>query len=153
MRIPLTQNKFAIVGPRDYAFLMQWKWSYGNSYAVRTNANNKRIYMHRIILERTGFKNFANSDHINRNRLDNRRCNLRPATDRQSQCNRGKQKNNSSGYIGVSWEKQKRKWEANIKVNRKKIFLGYYNDPKKAAKAHNLAACKYHGQFAVLNEV
>ena len=46
--------------------------------------------MHRVILERMGFKNFARSDHINRNRLDNRRCNLRPETNHQNGCNRNK---------------------------------------------------------------
>jgi len=148
MKIPLTQGKFAIVGSKDYAFLMQWKWYYGNGYTVR---NSKQILMHRVILERMGFKNFVKSDHINRNTLDNRRCNLRPATNGQSQCNRGKRKDNTSGYIGVSWHQGK--WRADVRVNKKHIYLGRYNDPREAARAYNEAVLKYHGEFAVLNGV
>jgi hypothetical protein len=154
LEISLTQGKVAIVGPRDYTFLVQWKWCYHYGYAVRTNYTNgkqRTILMHRIILERMGYKNFTKSDHINRNTLDNRRYNLRPATDSQSAYNRNKQKSNASGYIGVYWHK--RRWHANIKVNRKSIFLEYYNDPKEAAKIYNEAALKYHGKFAVLNKV
>lgn len=154
MKIPLSQGKFTIVGPKDYTFLMRWKWCYakhhsGNGYAVRTDTNGKTILMHRVILERIGYKNFVNSDHTNRNKLDNRRCNLRPATSRQSVCNRRKQRNNTSGYIGVS--RNRSKWRARIRVNGKYIPLGNYNNSKEAAQAYNEAALKHHGEFAVLN--
>jgi len=160
LRIPLTRGKFAIVGPKDYAFLMQWKWCYlkhhsGGGYAVRTDYTNGKqtIRMHRVILERMGFKNFVKSDHINRNKLDNRRCNLRPATNSQSQCNQGKRKDNTSGYIGIGWHKQARKWHTRIMVNRKEMSLGLYDDLKEAARVYNEAALKYHGEFAVLNVI
>lgn len=148
-KIKLTQEKFAIVDDCDYDYLMQRKWYYRDGYAVR--GGKPVIYMHRVILERMGFKNFARSDHTNRNRLDNRRCNLRPATDSQSQCNRNKQKNNTSGYIGVYWCRGK--WVAQIKVNKKQIYLGRYDDKLEAAQVRNKVIKKYHGEFAVLNEV
>lgn len=107
--------------------------------------------MHRVILERMGFKDFAQSDHINQDKLDNRRYNLRPATFSQNGCNQGVQKNNTSGYKGVFWNQGK--WMTQIKVDGKVIYLGYYDDPKEAARAYNKAALKYHGEFAVLNEV
>jgi len=157
MLISLTHGKFTIVEPQDYAFLMQWKWFYHGSYAARTHhidrTNNKcrTIFMHRVILERMGHKNFTASDHKNRNKLDNRRYNLRPATDSQSQCNRNKQSNNTSGYTGVYWNRGK--WRADVRVNKKHIYLGRYNNPKEAAKAYNKAAIKYHGEFAVLNKI
>ncbi len=85
MLIVLTQGKYAIVGPQDYEYLMRWKWyyveDYKDGYAVRGNnncLNRKLIRMSRVILERMGYKDFAHSNHINRNTLDNRRCNLRP---------------------------------------------------------------------------
>ena len=109
--------------------------------------------MHRVILEQMGFKDFTKSDHINRDRLDNRRCNLRPATHSQSACNRGKPKNNTSGYHGVWWEKRREKWFVRISVKKKPIFLGYFDDLKEAARVYNEAVLKYHGEFAVLNEV
>lgn len=156
-KIPLTQGKFAIVDDCDYEYLMQWKWHYRNDdYAVRTDRTNgmqQTIRMHRIILERMGFKNFVRSDHINRDRLDNRRCNLRSATNRQSNCNRSRFRNNISGYIGVCWYKQYGNWHAQIGINGKQTHIGYYDNLKEAAKAYNKAALKYHGEFAVLNEV
>ena len=160
MLIPLTQSKFTPVGWKDYKYFTQWKWCFKRNrkgeggYAVRAvwiNGKCKTILMHRVILERIGYKNFAKSDHINGDKLDNRRCNLRPATNQQSGCNRSKQKNNTSGYIGVCWDKQRKKWMAQIKVNRKHIHLGRHDDIEDAARAYNKAAIKYHGKFARLN--
>jgi len=151
MRIRLTQGKFTIVGPRDYAFLNQWKWHYySGGYAVRT-INDRKTLMHRVILERMGYKNFTRSDHINRNKFDNRRCNLLPATNSQNGCNRNRQKNNTSGYTGVCWDRGK--WRADIGINGKQIFLGLYDDSKEAARVRDKVALEYHDQFAELNGV
>ena len=157
MKIKLTQGKYAIVGPLDYTYLMQWKWYYNKAhkggYAVRIDRTNSQrlIYMHRVILKRMGYEDFAASDHINRDKLDNRRCNLRPATDRQSACNRSKFKTNTSGYIGVYWHKSAQKWRALIQVNGKLKHLGLYDDLKEAVRVRDKATLKYHEKFAVLN--
>ena len=156
MKIPLTQEKFAVVGPKDYVYLMQWKWCYNQGYAVRrhcTNGKWRGMLMHRIILERMGYKDFSRSDHINRDPLDNRRCNLRPATSRQSCCNRSKFKSNSSGYIGVHWLPKTKNWCARIQTGRRRISLGSYKSKLKAAKVYDEAARKYHGEFATLNGI
>ena len=155
MTIPLTQGKFAIVDAEDCEFLMQWKWCYSQGYAVRNGPSPERglILMHRVILERVGLKDFAETDHINRDRADNRKCNLRAASRIQNGCNRNKQKNNSSGYTGICWCKRHKKWMAKIQVSGKVKFLGYFNNKKEAARVYNLAARMYHGDFSVLNKV
>jgi len=92
-------------------------------------------------------------DHINRKGLDNRKANLRPATATQNSCNRAKYKRPShcSEFKGVSCNKSKKPWKAQIRVNRKYIHLGSFCDEVSAAKAYDKAANKYHGQFAFLN--
>lgn len=152
MRIPLTQGKFAIVDKIDYEYLNQFKWCYNCGYAVRHSptAKGKRttILMHRVILERMRHKDFKDSDHINQNKLDNRRCNLRTATRSQNLCNKGKQSNNTSGFKGVCWVKRDKKWLAQIRINGKRKHLGYFDSKKQAARAYSKAAKKYHGEFA-----
>ena len=156
MTIPLTQGKVAIVDAEDYEYLNQWKWYYAQGYAVRTeciNGRQRQVLMHRVILERMGFKDFEDSDHINRNKIDNRRLNLRATTHQQNTCNRGKQTSNTSGYKGVYWSKQRKKWVARIYVDGKYVNLKGFINKKEAARVYNTAALMYHGEFAVLNEV
>jgi hypothetical protein len=125
--IPLTQGKFTIVDVVDYDFLMQWKWYCINvGYAARaTSRPRKVILMHRVI---NNTPNNLLTDHINGNKLDNRRCNLRNCTSTQNVKNRGKTKfNRTSNYKGVQWRTHANKWCATIMDNYKSLYLGYFN--------------------------
>jgi hypothetical protein len=92
-------------------------------------------------------------DHRNRNRngLDNRRSNLRLATQSQNKGNASLACNNASGYKGVCWNKASRKWVAQINKLGKRVGLGYFIDSWDAAQAYNTAALEIYGEFAVLN--
>jgi hypothetical protein len=92
-------------------------------------------------------------DHINGNTLDNRKENLRICTQNQNGKNRLLNKNNVSGYKGVTYKKANKLWCAQIVVNYHKMYLGLFTTAEAAALAYNEAAKKYHGEFAKLNEV
>lgn len=90
-------------------------------------------------------------DHINRDSLDNRKANLRPATRAQNVWNSTKRKGGTSRYKGVSFKKHNAKWIARIYTKGREIHLGCFENETDAAKAYDNAAKKYHGRFAALN--
>lgn len=115
-----------------------------DGYLVAGEINNgrKMILMHQLI---SGKKY---QDHINGNKMDDRKDNLRDATHSQNNMNKGIQKNNTSGTTGVVFDKRRNKWCAQIKINKKNIRLGYYIDKNNAIKARKEAEEKYFGEFA-----
>ena len=152
--IPLTQGKFALVDDEDFDRINQWKWCYRQGYAIRGVNLGKRkvktIQMHTLII---GTPKGMTTDHINGNKIDNRRSNLRICTQKQNTKNRQVSKKivKSSTYKGVSWHKQNKKWQANIKVNYHHIYLGTFKTENEAARAYDTAATKHFGEFARLN--
>jgi hypothetical protein len=88
-------------------------------------------------------------DHINGDTLDNRRANLRIATNSQNQANRIRLKSGtSSRYRGVTWNKASQKWQAGIKCNLKSTHLGLFESEEEAARAYDRAAREMFGSFA-----
>lgn len=87
-------------------------------------------------------------DHENLDPSDNRIWNLREATDSQNQANQIVDKTNTSGRKGVSWNREKRRWEVRIQVNKKQQFLGYFHDLDAAGRAYAQAAESFFGTFA-----
>ena len=152
-------RKYAIVDDSDYGWLNQLNWTYlkhpeGNESAFRKEwPSNKTIYMHRLIMNAP---EGLEVDHINRNRLDNRRCNLRLATRSQNAFNKGLQSNNTSGYRGVyyfPYGMRTRRWLAKIKVNGRYKNIGFYETPAEAAAAYKKEAVKIFGDFARSSEL
>jgi len=86
-------------------------------------------------------------DHENRIKDDDRWENLRPATRLENNRNQGIRKDNTSGHKGVYWHKQRKKWVAQIVVNRKKIHLGYFDNLEEAVQCRKKAELKYFGEF------
>lgn len=143
-------HKMIKLDKEDKWLLKKYIFFLDSSGYPTTHINHKQINIHNLILVK---KDGLMIDHINRNTLDNRKCNLRYATYSQNSINRKLQKNNTSGYRGVHWFKITKKWKAKITCNKKRIYLGYYKSKIEAAKAYNKAAKKYFGEFAVLNNV
>lgn len=149
--IPLTQGKVAIVDDEDYKWASKYKWYFNKGYAVRkirVSGVDKTVYLHREILHTP---DGVYSDHINTNKLDNRKTNLRLCTFAENLKNRGKYKDNKSGFKGVFWCSTKNKWRACIRSNFRFIHIGYFENKIDAALAYDEAASKYHGKFAKLN--
>lgn len=159
--IKLTKNKSAIVDDECYNELNKWRWHCdGRGYAARTEHNGydngkrvtQSIKMHRQIL-RASKGVFV--DHINGDKLDNRRSNLRFATTAQNNRNSKTPAHNSSGYKGVYEDKRnlKNKWQAYITVDNKKIHLGYFYTKEDAAKKYNDVAKELFGEYARVNNI
>lgn len=146
-------GRYAIVDDDVFDYLSQFMWSMDNyGYANRATKLEKNIWrprrMHHDIIPN---KKGQIVDHKNRNRLDNRRDNLRVCNSKESIRNRGLNKNNSTGYKGVYLNKKKNKYQAYITVDRVHIYLGAYDNPIDAAKAYDRSATDNFGEFAFLN--
>lgn len=154
--INISQNLVCQVDDDLFESLNQFKWfAYWNKdtqsyYAGRMtrDENGKRYFlsMHRQIL---GFeRGDPDVDHQNHDTLDNRKQNLRPATQGQNSGNRRKSKNNTSGFKGVSFKKSHKLWVASIRVNYKLRQIGYFRTPEEAHEAYCQEAIKEFGEFA-----
>ena len=144
---------YAIIDDEDFERINKYNWIISsNGYAVHYKSKNRKylgiIRMHRIILD-TPRDKFI--DHINGNKLDNRKQNLRFATNSQNQANAKIRSTNKSGFRGVSFHNWSGKWIVGIKVMGKSINLGYFSNPKEAAMAFDDAAKIYQGKFAKTN--
>lgn len=146
--IPLTQGKFALVDDEDYEYLMQWKWHFDGKYAMCNEyiSEKKRhtIYMHAVIMKTP---KGMETDHIDRNKLNNTRANLRVCTSSQNKMNQGQHSNNTSGHPGVSWDNPRSKWKAYIQVKGKCLQLGRFDNIQDAISARKQAVKKYYGEF------
>ena len=131
------KGKFATVDDDDYDEINKIKWfveHHGKTfYARKDSANERTIFMHRVI-NRTPFG--VETDHINRNGLDNRKCNLRNCTRSENNMNTSLRKNNTSGYRGVVKHSSRNGWIAQIRLNNKYIYVGYFKSPKEASVAY-----------------
>lgn len=90
-------------------------------------------------------------DHKDRNPFNNQKSNLRKATRSQNSINQGIRSTNTSGYKGVGFYKNQKRWYASIRYRYKPIFLGCYSNPIDAARAYDKKAKELFGEFAYLN--
>ncbi len=148
--IDLPSGLVALVDDADYAFVGQWKWCIQGGYVGRS-VNGRTVYMHRVLMNPP---NGMYVDHINRNKLDNRRQNLRLCQKWQNAVNATKRYGSvkQQRYRGVMQVKGGR-WRAHLTHNKTSLHLGVFDSAEDAALAYNEAAKLHHGEFAQLNTI
>lgn len=161
IEIPLTKGYIAIIDECD-ADLKLFKWHachstkdlyYAGRNVIKPSGKRGILFLHSAIFERVIGRPLVKGeypDHIDLNSMNNTRSNLRLVNNSINQHNRHIQRNNTSGYKGVSFHKQLRKWTARISVNGKTLNIGVYDTPEAAYKAYCDAAIHHYGEFARL---
>jgi DNA-dependent RNA polymerase auxiliary subunit epsilon len=157
IEIPLSQGFVALIDDEDYELVSKYKWHITTGkraiYVTASTWVNKKqvnIIMHRLIMN---CPKGMEVDHINHEGLDNTRKNLRICTKSENQMNMNSNKNTTSKYKGIYWNKFSKSWLARIMLNQKSYNLGYFKCEEDAAIAYNKKAVEFFGEFAKLNEI
>ena len=150
--ITLTKGYTAVIDAADAELVGRYAWcalvqSHG-AYAYRTDCSGDKpeaVYLHRLLMDAPAD---LYVDHIDGDRLNNRRDNLRLATHAENMRNMKRPRTNTSGFKGVYWSRQHSKWRARIMHNGKQHCLGLFDCPQEAHAAYCKAAEELHGEFA-----
>ena len=150
----LSRGLVAFVDDDDFELVSQFKFcamrrcAGDPKFYARTRTGPKKwVYMHRLVM-RVDDKSHPEVDHINGDGLDNRKSNLRLCSHVQNLANRHSSVG-VSRFVGVA--KQRKKWQAGIRINGTRIHLGVFKNEEDAARAYDLTALKVHGEYAHLN--
>ena len=152
--IPLTKGYVALVDDEDYERVAQFNWhahlARDTVYARRSFNRKPHIYLHRFIMGiEPGMR--CDVDHQDRNGLNCQRSNLRVATHAQNIHNQKKRRDNTSGYIGVTWFRSRQKWLARVVHEGRVHVAGQFDNPEDAARAYDAMVWRLRGEFAHLN--
>lgn len=146
---------YGIIDVEDYGKVSGNNYKLQNGYPSLCVKKN-RMHLHQQLIGKQA--KGTDIDHINGNKLDNRRSNLRVCTHKQN-CYNAKKilsrngRATGSKYKGVTWDKERNKWTAWLSANGKTKFLGRYSTEEDAARAHDVEAAKHYKEFARLNFV
>lgn len=136
MKIVALKKAEILIDEEDFEKIVSYSWWVKPSGYVYTQVKKKTIYLHRFLM---GAKAGQELDHINRNKLDNRKANLRF-------CTRSQNNMNKSGVRGVT--PFRGKWRVRIKKDRKEMHVGVFNTYEQAVEARQITERSIFGQFA-----
>ena len=142
---------FAIIDTEDLERVKPFRWYHLNQgksggYAITSIKTSEKAYtvsLHELVMKLARLTNKSEYDHRNRNSLDCRKSNLRVCSKSVNRHNTGLPVSNTSGHKGVYWDKRRRKWVAEIKINNRKIFVGRFSIIEEAAKAREEVERRY----------
>ena len=144
----LARGEIAMVDASDWVLANKYKWyKKKDGYVARTE-KQKTVLLHRFIMNTPQGKI---TDHINGNKLDNRRENLRICGYSENAMNR--KPYSGRPYKGVYWFKDNNKWGVKLKLKGKSLFFGLHENEKDAARVYNIKARELFGQYALLNNI
>ena len=146
-----SKNEIFIFDKEDYDKIKNYCWSITHNkkggYVMAYDSNlKKKIMLHRLIINCP--PNMM-VDHINHNKADNRKENLRLCNNQQNSMNHKISKRNTSGYTGVHWSNKSQKWESTLFENGNHHYLGRYDDIEEAVRVRREAELDYFGEFAI----
>lgn len=139
----------------DFPRIKEYCWCLSEGY-ILTNLRKKParkksgLQLHRLIMN-AGASDIV--DHINHDPTDNRKCNLRIVNRSQNNTNMRLKSSNTSGVTGVSYDKSRNKWQANIQVDGRGHYLGRYDSFEDAVAARKAAEEKYFGEYSYDNSI
>lgn len=148
VRIQLSKlNKFTVINFEDYEKIKEWMWSFKRGYACGSRKKNgvrKIAYLHRIIM---GANTGELVDHINNDKLDNRRCNLRICTPSENAQNC--KTKNKYGFKGVVFCRDRNMFRAAININGRRIRSARCRTEEEAGRSYDDLVIKHYGDRAL----
>jgi hypothetical protein len=146
-QIPLwnSDGAFALCDDSDHVWLSQWRWRVSDEGYAQTSLGGARVFMHSMLLSVPGG---CVIDHRNRNRIDNRRENLRIASPRENAVNLCRREGAREEFVGVR-QTPSGKWQA--RVGERGRHIGLFDSAEEAARARDAVALEEYGEFATLN--
>lgn len=141
-------EEWFICDTEDWNKLLNYCWRKENEYAVAYDKSGKDIRMHRIIMNCPADKEVDHIYQVSCGVCDNRKSNLRICSIAENNRNRSFMSNNTSGVIGVNWDKNRNKWMSRIEYKGKTYHLGRYEKFEDAVKSRLKAEKEYFGEFA-----
>ncbi|MDD4804522.1 MAG: HNH endonuclease [Candidatus Pacebacteria bacterium] len=142
-----TKDDYILIDLDDVDRCSKHKWSEKSEGYIQTDISGKKMSLHQFIMNNPKTR----IDHINGDRKDNRKCNLRIVTNQENIFNCRLTSNTISKRRGITWDSKNKGWRARIGINYKSIYLGTFENKLDAIKARENAEIKYFGQYRRIN--